>query len=169
MRIKNTIIGVGPLLVVGIAATTAATLLGHYYQVLPTFPTPEALETYPALRTVARVLALIVFIEGITLWSYAVIWGKFTTRFRSGELMDTGAYALVRHPIYSAFFSVCSAALIWPANLWAAAVIALNWAIMTVVLKCTEERWCLERFGESYREYCKKTPRLLPRPRAGRR
>ena len=36
------------------------------------------------------------------------------------------------------------------------------WAVLTVVLKRTEERCLLEKFGDEYACYCKRVNRIIP-------
>lgn len=41
-------------------------------------------------------------------------------------------------------------------------VYVLSCAVLTVVLKRTEERWLLEKFGDEYACYCKRVNRIIP-------
>ena len=36
------------------------------------------------------------------------------------------------------------------------------WALMTVMMKNTEEKWLTERFGKEYINYCKRVNRAIP-------
>ena len=36
------------------------------------------------------------------------------------------------------------------------------WALLTVMMQVTEEKWLLEQFGDEYREYCKRVNRCIP-------
>lgn len=78
----------------------------------------------------------------------------------TGELVDQGPYAVVRHPVYSGgilFASGISLALS-PWALVGTAVLAVVWALKASV----EERFLLERYP-TYEEYCTRTRyRLVP-------
>lgn len=165
MRIRDTVTGVGPILVGVTGLLTFASLGAHHYQLSPHLPSADFYATHPLTRWIPRLMALVLAGGGIYQWAATVIWGRFLARFKSGELMTAGTYARVRHPIYSSFLMVCVAILLWPGNLWLVAVMVANWALMTIVLARTEEQWCHERFGDAYHQYCQRTPRLIPRCR----
>ena len=78
----------------------------------------------------------------------------------NARLVETGAYRLVRHPIYSGIFS---AALGW--GMWLHSWLAIGYAlILFMVLDAKarrEERWLLEKFPE-YAAYQKRVARLIP-------
>ena len=78
----------------------------------------------------------------------------------AGELVDTGPFAVVRHPIYSGgilFFCGISLALS-PWALAATAVLAVVWALKARV----EERFLAARYP-GYADYCARTRyRLIP-------
>ena len=76
------------------------------------------------------------------------------------RLVETGAYRLVRHPIYSGIFF---AALGW--GLWLESWLVIGYALPLFLvhdLKARrEERWLLEKFPE-YAAYQKRVRRLIP-------
>lgn len=39
---------------------------------------------------------------------------------------------------------------------------AVYWLFLTVLMKHTEERWLLERFGREYEDYCRRVNRCIP-------
>ena len=78
-----------------------------------------------------------------------------------GALVTRGAYAVVRHPQYSALFLVILGALIqWPTILTLLMAPAL--VVAYVRLACREEREMEARFGEAYREYLRLGPGFIP-------
>ena len=76
--------------------------------------------------------------------------------------MTTGAYALVRNPIYSAILILCTGVLMIGGNVLFLILPFLYWAFLTVLIKHTEEKWLSELYGEEYKEYCKKVNRCIP-------
>jgi protein-S-isoprenylcysteine O-methyltransferase Ste14 len=74
-----------------------------------------------------------------------------------------GLYRISRNPIYLGtfliFFSVGIACASWLFLLLIAVFVALQ-----DILIAPEERWCLEKYGDAYREYMNKTPRWIGIP-----
>ncbi len=82
------------------------------------------------------------------------------------ELVTSGPYAIVRHPMYTGLLAiVVGAALAWRSGgtLALAAALALPFWLHTAV----EEPMFVEHFGDAYRDYQRRVPRLVPgwRPR----
>ncbi len=106
-----------------------------------------------------------------TVWARVHIgrnWSGIVTIKRDHELVDTGPYALVRHPIYTGLlFAFIGSALArgeWRSIL----AVLVAWAALWRKLGL-EERWMTERFGETYVEYRHRVPALLPFAKARRR
>ena len=119
------------------------------------------------LRLAGTAVGIVLVIGGIVLTFRGVVDldGALTPlpRPRDGaELVVTGAYALVRHPIYGG--------LILAAFGWAmvqgsivAVALALVLAAFLRVKSAREEAWLEQRFP-AYAAYRVRTPRLIPRP-----
>jgi len=76
-------------------------------------------------------------------------------------LVTTGPYGVVRHPIYLGAFIFLAAQAFLAANL----LTLLPTLILVVLLYVQlpdEENMLIDRFGEEYREYMKRTPRFIP-------
>jgi protein-S-isoprenylcysteine O-methyltransferase Ste14 len=104
----------------------------------------------------------------------ALVWvqvtlGKFWSRNlqlqQSHELITTGPYGLVRHPMYLVIFT----------SMLAIALISANWLVIVPALVAIgviysripqEERMMLEAFPNAYADYIASTGRLIPRVRA---
>ena len=41
-------------------------------------------------------------------------------------------------------------------------IVGINWLIMTIALKNTEEKWLLDLYGNEYEEYKKRVNRCIP-------
>ena len=77
-------------------------------------------------------------------------------------LVTDGLYGYVRHPMYSSFilFAVAQALLL---QNWIAGPIGLvAIAILFFLRVPREEQMMIETFGQSYREYMRRTARIVP-------
>ena len=90
-------------------------------------------------------------------------WSDTPRMMKEQTLITSGPYRTIRHPIYTAFLLILGSTLFISSN-W---LIGLCWAGMTILETVSrigfEESLMLEYFGEQYREYMKKTGRLLPK------
>jgi protein-S-isoprenylcysteine O-methyltransferase Ste14 len=90
-------------------------------------------------------------------------WSVTLDTRQKHQLVATGVYALVRHPMYSAFWllALAQAALLpnWIAGLSG----IVGWGILFFLRVGREERLMIETFGEDYREYMRRTARIIPR------
>ena len=85
------------------------------------------------------------------------------------RLVTSGPFAVVRNPIMAAELCV-----IWGEALYTASLGVLLYAASTsvlahIVVTRVEEPELRQRFGEAYEQYCRRTPRWLPRPSQRRR
>lgn len=77
------------------------------------------------------------------------------------SLKTDGIYAWVKNPMYSGWWMLITGiSLMWH-NVWLLASPLINWGIMTVVLKNTEEKWLLDLYGNEYAEYKKRVNRCI--------
>ena len=78
--------------------------------------------------------------------------------------LTKGVFRISRNPMYFGFFliyiGIGIACASWVFLLCAMVVIVL-WQILVI----PEERFCLEKFGEAYREYVNRTPRWIGVPK----
>jgi protein-S-isoprenylcysteine O-methyltransferase Ste14 len=90
-------------------------------------------------------------------------WSDTPRMMKEQTLITSGPYRSIRHPIYTAFLLILGSTLFISSN-W---LIGLCWGGMTIletVLRIGfEEALMVEYFGDQYREYMKKTGRLLPK------
>ena len=78
------------------------------------------------------------------------------------KLVTSGPYRWVRHPLYSAGTSFFASLSLLAAN-WFMGLASIAVLLMLLVRLPKEEAKLIERFGDEYREYMKRTGRLLPR------
>jgi protein-S-isoprenylcysteine O-methyltransferase Ste14 len=104
-------------------------------------------------------------------WAHQVLgrnWTAVLALSKEHELVQSGPYRFVRHPMYSAFFIIGIGFGLLSAN-WLVGIIYLGPLIVMYLSRVTpEEKMMLDRFGEPYRQYMKRTGRLLPRLQTGR-
>jgi protein-S-isoprenylcysteine O-methyltransferase Ste14 len=82
----------------------------------------------------------------------------------NASLVTGGPYRWVRHPMYLGVALLMLSASLITANLFVALAGALVISLM-VLRTPTEEARLVERFGEAYRQYARRTGRFLPRIR----
>lgn len=114
------------------------------------------------LKHAAIVIGLAFIILGVVIWIYAVVIQKISVEIKKGKLVTQGVYSLVRNPIYSAFFLVFTGALIIVHNVYLLILPIIFYLSLTFLMKNTEEKWLLEKFGNDYEEYCIKVNRVIP-------
>jgi protein-S-isoprenylcysteine O-methyltransferase Ste14 len=110
-------------------------------------------------------LGLVLFAAGLgfAIWARVHIgrnWGTPMTQKEDPELVTSGPYHLVRHPIYSG---------ILVAGAGTAVALGWNWLIAAalagvyfVYSATVEERYMNERFPDTYPEYKRSTKMLVP-------
>lgn len=102
---------------------------------------------------------------GLFLWGTAVI--QLLTGFSKGRLVTTGAYGLVRNPIYSSvtFFILPAVALMTGTWVYLVASVFLYAGVMIFIGK--EEKQLSAVFGKPYEDYQAEVDRMVPlrRPR----
>ncbi len=106
------------------------------------------------------VFGVLLLVSGLILWFYCYL--QVSRAHARGELLTSGCYSRVRHPIYSIWgflilpgFSLVIGGfmLLLPVIYW-----------LSVLAFIDEEEQALEeKFGEEWIKYRKKTPRFIPR------
>ena len=88
---------------------------------------------------------------------------SMTLEIREGhELVTGGVYARIRHPMYSALYLYGFAQALLLANWLAGLSFLVAFTLMFAARLRREERMMLEKFGEKYEEYRRRTKRLIP-------
>jgi protein-S-isoprenylcysteine O-methyltransferase Ste14 len=105
-------------------------------------------------------IATAIIVIGILL----IIFGWKAIHENKGEMVTTGIYSHVRHPQYLGFLL-----LTFGMNLeWTTFFTFLLYPVIVVLyyrLARSEEKYSIEIYGETYKEYMRKVPMLIPRLR----
>lgn len=83
------------------------------------------------------------------------------------EPVTKGVYRISRHPIYVSGFLMYTGMGIACAS-WAVLLCAVLWIAFWQIVIPTEERFLVEQYGDSYRNYMQRTPRWIGIPKAGK-
>jgi protein-S-isoprenylcysteine O-methyltransferase Ste14 len=82
--------------------------------------------------------------------------------YEDHQLVQTGPYALVRHPIYSSMFALLLAMVVaMPPPVWIVVAFAL-FIIGTEIRVRTEDGLLRSRFPEQFAEYSRRVPAYIP-------
>jgi len=102
----------------------------------------------------------VLLVPGLLLWGSAVT--QLLVGFSKGKLVTTGAYGVVRNPIYSSmtFFILPAVALITLTWVYFVASVFLYVGVMVFIGK--EEKQLTKAFGKKYEDYLAKVDRLIP-------
>ena len=116
----------------------------------------------PGLKSEAMRIGFMLIFIGVALWIYAVLIQRISKEISSGHLVTIGIYSIVRNTIYLAFLCVCTGILIAAHNVYLLIIPVVLYIFLTVLMKQTEEKWLLDKFGSEYIEYCKHVNRVIP-------
>ena len=106
-------------------------------------------------------LASLVFLA----WTQATLGKYFSPQLRlqkGHQLVTTGPYARIRHPLYSSLFGIGVAFALVTAN-WLFVLLAVLVIVGLIARVPREEKMMLDEFGDSYRDYMLRTGRFFPR------
>ena len=146
------IVGQGGKIILFMLPSLIAAILVHRY--LPRIAAlPQSIEF---IKPVGYFLLL----PGLILWGTAVV--QLMMGFSKGKLVTTGAYGVVRNPIYSsATFSILPAVALLTLT-WAYFVVSVFLYVGVMIFIGTEEKQLTKAFGREYEEYMTKVDRLIP-------
>lgn len=147
-----TIIGQGGKIILFMLPSLIAAILVHTY-----LPQIAAL---PERISFIKLVGYVLLAPGIILWGTAVF--QLLTGFSEGKLVTTGAYGVVRNPIYSSvtFFILPAVALITLTWVYFVASAFLYAGVMVFIGE--EEKQLTNAFGKQYEDYKARVDRLVP-------
>ena len=146
------IVGQGGKIILFVLPALMGAILIHRY-----FPQVVAL---PRSLGFIRPAGYVLLIPGLILWGTAVI--QLLAGFPQGKLLTTGAYGVVRNPIYSSvtFFILPAVTLL--TLTWVYLVVSFFLYAGVIMFIGTEEKQLTNAFGKEYEAYMARTDRLVP-------
>ena len=146
------IVGQGGKIILFVLPSLIAAILVHRY-----LPQIAAL---PAGISFIQPVGYLLLLPGIILWGSAVI--QLMMGFSKGKLVTTGAYGVVRNPIYSSvtFFVLPAVALLTLTWVYFVVSVFLYTGVMIFIGK--EEKQLTQAFGKEYEDYVARVDRLVP-------
>jgi protein-S-isoprenylcysteine O-methyltransferase Ste14 len=131
---------------------------------------PLPLSPTPLIQTVMLFAGALLYFPGMVfvLWgrlalgkNYFVSTGMGAQLFADHQLVTSGPYALVRHPMYAGLtLAAWGALLIY--STWTTVYFAV-FASMLFLRARREEQALAAEFGEQWQEYCRRVPAFFPR------
>ena len=113
---------------------------------------------WTALQIAAPLLGI-----GLAVWARVHLdrnWGMPMSRKQNPELVTTGPYAFVRHPIYTGIILAMFGSMIGESPFWVLPLILSGTYFVFSARR--EEAFMDAQFPERYRAYMKRTKMLLP-------
>ncbi|HEY6456772.1 MAG TPA: isoprenylcysteine carboxylmethyltransferase family protein [Steroidobacteraceae bacterium] len=122
-------------------------------------------QAYEAGRTLMGVAGAVLAALGVGLAIVARIqlgrnWGMPTSRKENPELVTSGPYAFIRHPIYSGMLIAMLGSTLGESVLWVLPLVLFG--IYFAFSARREEKLMMEEFPEAYPAYMRRTKMLLP-------
>jgi protein-S-isoprenylcysteine O-methyltransferase Ste14 len=112
-------------------------------------------------------LAYIFMVCGILLWGTAMF--QLLTAFSKNVLVTSGAYGIVRNPIYASVILLIMPSVFFLTLAWPYLIVSIAMFVgVTIFIKNEEEKLKIA-FGKDYVQYLKRVDRLIPfvKPRQG--
>jgi protein-S-isoprenylcysteine O-methyltransferase Ste14 len=146
------IVGQGGKIILFMLPSLIAAILIQMY-----FPQIAAL---PEGISFIKPVGYLLLIPGLILWAAAVI--QLIMGFSKGKLVTTGAYGVVRNPIYSSttFFILPAVALM--TLTWVYFIPSIFLYVGVMIFIGTEEKQLTKVFGKEYEDYKARVDRLIP-------
>jgi len=146
------IVGQGGKIILFMLPSLIAAILVHTY-----LPQIAAL---PNSISFIRPVGYLLLLPGLILWGAAVI--QLMVAFSKGKLVITGAYGIVRNPIYSSvtFFILPAIALL--TLTWVYFIVSVFLYVGVMIFISEEEQQLTKAFGKDYEDYKTRVDRMVP-------
>ena len=107
-------------------------------------------------------IGFILMFVATRIWWLSVVKSDIDTSIQNNELKTTGIYARTRNPIYFSWWLSSIGITLTMHNVWLLLLIPIQWVILTIVIRITDEKWLYELHGEAYKDYCARVNRWIP-------
>ena len=114
------------------------------------------------LETAWFYIGLALSVLGVVIWTIAIV---NIVNIPLGEPWNKGLYRYSRHPMTLAGYLIFVGAGIASAS-WIFLLFSILYIVLSAIPTIAEERFCLEKFGDAYREYMNRTPRWIGIPKS---
>ena len=148
--------GVGRLLIVPIVIATIVAILLSFLKIIPVYSINQ-------INLILTVIGVFLIILGAIFWISAVKKSDIDDNIRQNNLVTTGIYGYVRHPIYAAFLYAVTGVILILNNILLFVLPVIYWIILTIAMIKTEEKWLTDLYGKDYLDYSKKVNRFIPK------
>ena len=112
---------------------------------------------------------------GYVLWGFSLYFGLISFRtfkkrggvekgksyVHTNKLVDKGVYAIIRHPQYFGGMLFTISITLWT-QIWVSLILTIIIVILTYQWTYAEDKMLIDKFGEDYKIYKEKVPRLNP-------
>ena len=85
---------------------------------------------------------------------------KGQSYIRTTVLVDSGIYAIVRHPQNGTAWLLINLGVTLIAQHWSSLVLGLTSMVLAYVDTFKADQGCIEKFGDAYRQYVQRVPRV---------
>ena len=152
---KLPLFGVGPYIIYGIAMVNliGIILFGYVFKI-GILQSPWTL--------IFRIAGALLIILGLVIWYIGALRSDMDASITENKLQTKGIYAWVRNPMYSGWWIALTGITFMWHNVCMLSLPLIDWAIMTIALINTEEKWLLNLYGDEYAEYKKHVNRCIP-------
>ena len=100
---------------------------------------------------------------GVAMWLVGAV--AVMRAYNRDQLVSSGVFALVRHPIYAAWITLIFPGLALLTRSW---LMLITPGIAYAIFRCLihrEDEYLEQRFGQAYRDYRRRVNEVLPIPR----
>jgi protein-S-isoprenylcysteine O-methyltransferase Ste14 len=109
------------------------------------------------LNTAWFYIGLVIFLVGLVI--NIIVTVNFATTPMDKPITG-GIYSYSRHPGYASLLLIYLSVGIASAS-WIFLLVTIIWVVLLNIAIRDEERYCLERYGQAYKEYMNRTPRWI--------
>ena len=85
---------------------------------------------------------------------------KGESYMKTTNLVDTGLYAIVRHPQGGTAWLLINLGIMLVAQHWSSVALGIPSMVLAYADSFKADRYCIEKFGDAYRYYIERVPRV---------